>query len=74
MIVHGKNIMFLNVGPSDKATYYGGELREDAGGNLAYISIAGEVPGFAKPQDAVAVRLLQRIIGKSQYKVYNIIC
>lgn len=43
--------------------YFGGEARLDAGGRLANINIAYDTAGLSNPKEAVAFRLLQKILG-----------
>jgi len=55
-------------GPSSVATKYsGGEVRQEVGGNLAYVAIAGEAAGAVHVKDAVASHLLQRILGSGSH-------
>ena len=58
------NFLFFFPGPSDKANYTGGEVRVDASGNEAFVSIAAEGPGGNNLKDAMAALLLQRVLGK----------
>jgi hypothetical protein len=43
--------------------YFGGELRHDCGGKQAVVILAAETTGLANPREAVACRLLQKILG-----------
>ena len=57
---------FLIVAGSDAgAKYYGGELRHECGGKQAVVIVAAETSGLANPREAVACRLLQKILGEN---------
>ena len=52
------------LGPAAAAPkYYGGELRHDCGGKLAYVAIAADCTG-TNIREMVAGDLLQKILGK----------
>ena len=43
--------------------YSGGEIRQETGGNIAYVALAGDASGAVNVKDAVANLLLQRVLG-----------
>jgi len=43
--------------------YAGGEIRQETGGNIAYVALAGDASGAVNVKDAVANLLLQRVLG-----------
>jgi hypothetical protein len=49
------------------AKYYGGELRHESSGKQAVVIVAAETSGLANPREAVALRLLQKILGETLY-------
>ena len=50
-------------GSEAAAKYYGGEIRQDCGGRQAVVVLAADTTGLANPREAVAYRLLQKILG-----------
>lgn len=59
-------------GPSAVATkYHGGELRVEAGGNLAYVALAANCAGAVNVADCVAAMLLQRVLGMGSQIKYS---
>jgi len=44
--------------------YFGGEARLDTSGRLATINVAADTSGLINPKEAVAFRVLQKILGK----------
>ena len=58
---------FFFAGSDTAAKYYGGEIRQEGGGRQAVVVLAAETTGLASPREAVASRLLQKILGKFHY-------
>lgn len=52
---------------SSPSKYSGGEIRQEAGGNLAYVAIAGEAAGASNINEALANLLLQRVLGTGNH-------
>lgn len=50
-------------GSGAPAKYFGGELRQNSGGRQAVITLAAETSGLGNVREAVACRLLQKIMG-----------
>lgn len=59
-------------GPSVKSNYFGGELRQDRGGKIAFVALAGETPGASSAKDMVTCNLLQRILGNGSSFNYSL--
>jgi len=69
-IEHAKLVKYAEIlslhkgaGSDVGAKYYGGELRHESGGKHAVVIVAAETSGLANPREAVALRLLQKILG-----------
>jgi len=50
-------------GAASAGKYYGGEVRQDCGGRQAVVVLAADTAGLSNPREAVACRLLQKILG-----------
>jgi len=59
------DILKLNkgAGAASAGKYYGGEVRQDCGGRQAVVVLAADTAGLSNPREAVACRLLQKILG-----------
>ena len=58
------SIILLILGSDAGSKYFGGEIRHENGGRQAVVLLAAETSGLANPREAVACRLLQKILGK----------
>jgi len=58
-------------GPSSASTYYGGEIRNETGGSLAYVTLAAQCAGAVNVADCVAAMLLQRVLGMGSHIKYS---
>lgn len=54
------------LGVVNKSKYFGGELRKDAGGKKAYVSLAGETAGATNFKEHAATQALRVILGDSR--------
>lgn len=60
------DMLSLEAGPGAACVaskYSGGEIRQESGGNIAYVALAGDASGAVNVKDAVANLLLQRVLG-----------
>lgn len=50
-------------GPTESNQYFGGEMREECGGNLTSIAIAGQSCGLSNAREAMSFALLKNVLG-----------
>lgn len=50
-------------GPTQSNQYFGGEMREECGGNLTTIAIAGQSCGMSNAREALSFELLKNVLG-----------
>jgi ubiquinol-cytochrome c reductase core subunit 2 len=62
----------VGAGPAaSPSTYYGGEIRSETGGSLAYVTLATQCAGAINVADCVASMLLQRVLGMGSHVKYS---